>query len=41
MKKKKKAPKIMVTDVVTLSLDDSVARALNLMANRLINQTTD
>jgi CBS domain-containing protein/ribosome-associated translation inhibitor RaiA len=33
-----KVSEIMVTDVVTLSPEDSVARALNLMTNRSINQ---
>jgi CBS domain-containing protein len=33
-----KVSEIMVTDVVTLSPEDSVGRALNLMANRSINQ---
>ena len=33
-----KVSEIMVTDVVTLSPEDSVARALNLMANKSINQ---
>jgi CBS domain-containing protein/ribosome-associated translation inhibitor RaiA len=33
-----KVSEIMVTDVVTLSPEDSVAKALNLMANRSFNQ---
>jgi CBS domain-containing protein/ribosome-associated translation inhibitor RaiA len=33
-----KVSEIMVTDVVTLSLEDTVARALNLMADKSINQ---
>ena len=33
-----KVSEIMVTDVVTLSSDDTVAKALNLMADRSINQ---
>jgi CBS domain-containing protein len=33
-----KVSEIMVTDVVTLSLEDTVARALNLLAYKSINQ---
>jgi CBS domain-containing protein/ribosome-associated translation inhibitor RaiA len=33
-----KVSEIMVTDVVTLTSDDTIARALNLMADRSINQ---
>ncbi len=33
-----KVSEIMVTDVVTLSSEDTVAKALNLMADKLINQ---
>jgi CBS domain-containing protein/ribosome-associated translation inhibitor RaiA len=34
-----KVSEIMVTDIVTLSPEDTVAKALNLMADRSINQT--